>query len=234
MPTTTGQEIVDQARILLQDVTVGGVRWLDSEMLIWVNAGQREVAVYKPDASTINASVILVPGSKQTIPADATRLSRIIRNMGTDGTTPGRAIRIVEQEILDAQNPDWHTDTASASVKHYIYDKSDPKTFYVTPPQPATGLGYVEMSYPAVPADLTALSDTISIDDIYSNALTSYLMFRSLSKDATYTKKGVDADTYYSAFLTSMGVVETRQQRNDPNRAVGNPNATMSAAQEDA
>lgn len=232
MATTTGQDIVDQARILLQDVTVGGIRWTDPEMLIWVNAGQRSIAQYKPDASIKNESVVLVEGTKQSIPEGGNYLVRITRNMGVDGLVPGSATRVVDMEILDTQNPDWHTDTASSTVKHYVYDERDPTVFYVTPPQPSSAFGYVEMVYSATPNDLTQLSDTLDVLDIYSNPLVDFVMYRALSKDATYTKKGVDAETYNRAFLSALGVLDLNKSRYDPNRQTGNPNANFAAAPE--
>lgn len=234
MAVTTAQDIVDQARILLQDIETGGTRWLDDEMLTWVNAGQREVAVYKPDCSITTEAVILVVGTKQTLPATAIMLNKISRNMGTNGTTPGNAIRIVDQEIMDSQAPDWHSAAASAVIKHYMYDKSDPLVFYVTPPQPASGFGYVEMSYPAVPGTIAGIGDAIKILDIYSNALVNYIMYRALLKDATYTKDSPNADIYYTAFLRSIGILAANKSINDPNRDVGNPNAVLSAAPDGA
>jgi hypothetical protein len=221
--------VIDQVRYLLQDVTVGGLRWLDAEMIVWVNAGQKEIARYKPDASVTNASVVLVAGTKQTLPAGATHLIKVTRNMGAAGTTPGAAVRIVEAEIMDAQNPNWHADTPAGTVEHYILDLRDPLTYYVYPPQPATPT-YVEVVYASAPADITAIGDDITIPDVHSNALVDYVMYRALSKDATYTKSGVDADSYLKVFLAAMGIFNQIQASVDPNNQVGNPNANLAAA----
>jgi len=230
MATITAQEVVDEARYLLQDVTTGGVRWVDAEMLIWMNAALREVALYKPDAATVTEAVLLVAGTKQGIPAGGIHLISIARNMGSAGDTPGKAIRIVEREIMDAQNPDWHTDTENVVVKHYMFDKQDPLNYYVYPQQPVTTPEYVEISYASIPTVLTDLSDTISVPDIFANALRSYIMVLALSKDSTYTKNGVDANQYFTQFLAGVGALDLKQLQIDPNRDVGNPNANLSAA----
>tara|TARA_Y100000310_G_scaffold345238_1_gene463009 strand:+ start:8183 stop:8887 length:705 start_codon:yes stop_codon:yes gene_type:complete len=231
MATITAQEVVDQARYLLQDLTTGGVRWLDAEMLIWMNAAQREVALYKPNSSVTNSAVVLVAGTKQSIPAAGVHLIKVTRNMGAGGSTPGNAVRIVDQEVLDAQAPTWHTDTANGVVKHYVFDKRDPTVFYVYPPQPSTPQ-YIEIVYACVPTALDDLDDTLEVPDIFANALMCYVMFRALSKDATYTKNGVDANVYYQQFLGAVGALDLKQGVIDPNQTIGNPMANLSAARE--
>ncbi len=222
MPTITGQEIADQVQYLLQDAD--SVRWVDAELLVWLNAAQKEVAFYKPDASVTNAAVVLIAGTKQSIPAAGIHFLKLTRNMGTSGTVPGKAVRAIDQEIMDAQSPDWHSAATDAVVTHYMFDPHDPLNFYVTPPQPASGFGYVEMVYASSPTDLATLAGTITISDNFQNALVNYVMYRALSKDATYTKDGVDATQYYQAFLSSIGVLGQIQAAVNPNNAAGNPN----------
>ena len=50
MGTITAQSIVDRARHILQDTTSGGTRWLDPELLKWLNDAQREIVLLKPNA----------------------------------------------------------------------------------------------------------------------------------------------------------------------------------------
>jgi len=239
MGTLYGSSVVDEARYLLQDLVVGGTRWLDAEMVLWFNAAQREVVTYKPDAVITNASITLAGSeTKQSLSSLGTRalhLISIVRNMGADGSTPGKAIRLVDREVMDATNPDWHTDTAAATIKHYMFDKKDPLNFYVYPAAHASTVVQLEAIYAATPADLTegniATGQTvvINIPDIYYNALVDYIVYRALSKDATYTKNGVDSNLYFQRFLQSMGAVELNQDRVDPNQMVGNPNANLIA-----
>jgi len=243
MGTLYGSSVVDEARYLLQDLTVGGTRWLDAEMVLWFNAAQREVVTYKPDAVVTTESVTLaVSSTKQDLYSIGTRALHLIsisRNMGADGTTPGKAVRLVDMEVMNAQNPNWHTDTAATAVKHYMFDKKNPTIFYVYPAPHASTVVQVEATYAATPVNLTAgniaTAETVAINvpDIYYNALVNYVVFRALSKDTTYTKNGVDAQLYYQQFLTSVGAVDVSQIRVDPNLMVGNPNANIAAARDD-
>ncbi len=216
MATITGTNIVSRAAIVLQDTT--GVRWPQTEeLLLWLNDGQREIVLRKPDAYSQNAVVALVAGTKQAIPAAGIQLLDVIRNMGTGGATPGRAITRIDREILDEQRPDWHSEVASAITKHYMFDQRDPKHFYVYPPQHATP-GQVEMVYASSPTDLSVLTATITLDDIYSGVLLDYILYRAYSKDADLTPTApARAVSHYNAFLASLGAKGQIDQTVNPN-----------------
>lgn len=218
MATITGKEIVDRAAIVLQDTT--GVRWPQTdELLLWLNDGQREIVLRKPDASATNEVVALVQGTLQSIPATGIQLLDVIRNMGVGGATPGRAITRIDREILDEQRPNWHSETASAETKHYMFDPRDPKHFFVYPPQHATP-GKVTMVYAASPTDLADLETTtvITLDDIYSGVLLDYILYRAYSKDADLTPTAPQrAVSHYNAFLASLGAKGQIEQVVNPN-----------------
>ena len=213
MAVITAQIVIDKAEIILQDTT--NVRWASTELLGWLNDGQRAVVALKPDAYPQNENMILIEGTKQSIPATGVHLIDVVRNMGTDGSTPGRATMFIDRRILDAQNPDWHADVAAAEVKHWMFDKRDPKTFYVYPPQPAASFGYVEFVYSAAPADIL-IAAVLSIDDIYANSLLEYILYRAYSKDADYAANGKRASDAMVAFATSLGLREASEDKMEP------------------
>lgn len=200
MGTITTASIIAKAGKLLQDTT--GVRWDSTELLGWLNSGQREMLIYKPNANVKAQAVKLAAGTRQELPSDAVQLIDVTRNMGTDGVTPGRAIRQTERETLDATRPTWHSDTPSAVVKHFIFNQLDPKAFYSYPPQPATGQGYVEMVYGAVPVDATA-NGAITVDDIYETILLDYMLYRAFSKDSEYADQP-KADKHFNVFVAAL------------------------------
>lgn len=214
MATVTVQSIIDKAEILLQDTT--NVRWSAAELVDWLNDGQREVALHKPESTAKNIAVILTAGStKQALPTDGISLLRITRNMGAGGTTPGDGIRLVQRADMDAQVPTWHSDTNTAGkIKHYVFDPRDPKTYYVYPKAPATAW-YVELAYSAVPGDCVA-GGTIHLDDIYANALLDYVLYRAYSKDAE-TGNGQRAIAHYTAFANALGVKSQAEAAQNPN-----------------
>lgn len=196
MPTITGQAIISKVQIVLQDTT--GIRWPDTtELLGWLNDAQREVSLMRPDTSIVTANFSCVSGTRQTLPAAASALVDIPRNAS------GNAIRKVPREILDAQRPAWHLESSGAA-KHYTYDLRTPREFYVYPP--ASGGEQITIRYQAAAAALNSLSDTISVDDSYANALIDYVLWRAYSKDAEYTANQERATASRAAFERTMAL----------------------------
>jgi hypothetical protein len=202
MPTITAQAIISKAQTILQDTT--GIRWPTTELLGWINDGQREIVMLRPDAYTKISTFALTAGTKQAIPSDGVMLIEVIRNMGTNGTTPSGAIRKVPRQILDGQVPGWHSATAAATVQHYTVEDRAPKNFYVYPP--SLGTTQVEVLYSAAPPDVASASNVISVDDIYSTVLLDYLMYRAYSKDTEYAGNADRAALARKAFENAMGL----------------------------
>lgn len=200
---------------LLQDVT--NIRWTQDEMLRWVNDGQREIVLQRPEASAVNGPVLLAAGTKQTLPALGLRLLDLPRNMGVGGATPGRAIRLVQREVLDAQLPDWHSGTASVPVKHFMFDERNPRNYYVYPPVPASPAAYAEAIYSTSPTDCT-LNGNLNLDDIYGNVILDYILYRCYSKDAEYAANATRAVGYYQVFASALGIKKSEDMNSSPNK----------------
>jgi len=203
----TVQSVIDRVQATLQDTT--GVRWpVVSELVLWVNDAQREIALLKPDASAKNETITLATGTKQTIPANGNRLLRVVRNMSaaTNGTGK-RSVRLVSREILDAQTPNWHDPTVTGDaahtsiVKHYIYDEQNPRNFYVYPG--VSGNSYLEIIYSANPAVVTQ-SDNLDVPDIYANSVMNYVLYMAYMKDAEYAGNSQRAANHYQLFTTTV------------------------------
>lgn len=232
MATTQVNALVARASTLIQDAT--NVRWPIPELVGWLNDGQREVALNKPEASVKNVSVALIAGStKQTLPADAVLLIDVVRNTGSGGSSPGTAVRLTDREVLDAQRPTWHSDANTVGyIQHYTYDTRDPKNFYVYPKAPGGGW-QIEVVYSSSPQDAVT-GGVISIDDTYANALLDYILYRAYSKDAEYAGNANLAVAHYTAFANSLGIKTQNDMSRNPN-AVGattgfNPNVPRRAA----
>ena len=215
--------ILDQVTDILQDKT--NIRWTEAELIRSLNDGQRAIVLLRPDSSAQNAAIQLVAGSKQSIPSTGLRLLDIVRNMGTNGAIAGRAVRIVQREVLDAQIPDWHTQTGTV-VKHYMLDNRDPRRFYVYPAVPANASVFLELVYSSNPRDVASSTDMVSVDDIYAPALVNYVVFRAYSKDAEYTADGSAAQLHYTAFMKLLGDKTSADSMMAPqaNSTMFNPN----------
>lgn len=208
MGTILASAILADASEILQDPS--NIRWTVPKLLSWLNAGQREIVLLRPNANAVNAVIELVAGTKQSLPADGVLFLDVLRNMGVDGATPGRVPRFIARADIDAENPDWHLDTASAKVQHFIYDDRDQTHFYVYPKQPATEQGHLEILYSATPADIATQNDPITLNDIYANALMNYVVYRALEKDPI---NAVKVGEYYQGFM----LLVTGKSRADDN-----------------
>lgn len=214
------QTVTDRVRNqLIDNATVK--RWTDAELLNWLSDGQRTIVAMAPSAAAANVSCPLVAGTKQSIPADGHILLSILRNNVSGGGTPGKVVRIVSREIMDNYNSDWHSGTPYKVVQNYIFDPQDPTHYYVYPPN--DGTGYVDMVYAKVPAELTALTDTLTVQDVYQTALFDYVMFRAHQKDSDFAAGQAVAQGYLQAFLTGIGQGETGQLSNNPNLQLAQP-----------
>ena len=223
MGTVTAGAIIDKAVIQLIDIS--GVRWTRAELLKWLNDGLRQIVLMQPNAMNTPGAVQLVAGTRQLLPTGGWMLLGVYRNMGTTGTTPGRAVRIISRELLDAFNPDWHTTTASAVTKNYIYDLQDQTAYYVYPP--STGTNYLEINYSLQPTDLTSETQAIPMFDVYQGPLLDYIMFRACTKDAEYAANVALGQLYLTTFTSSTNVKAQSETVGSPELGLLPRNPTM-------
>jgi hypothetical protein len=206
--------ILDRVRTQLIDINAVQ-RWTDTELLKWLSDGLRTVVGIVPSAASSTAIQALVQGTKQAIPANGYMLFSVVRNCNSDGSQPGRAVRITDRELLDAQNPDWHTATPSSAVTNYVFDPQEPDIFYVYPPN--DGAGFVQLSYAVQPTELAATTDTIPLKDLYLTPLVDYVLFRAYQKDSDFGAGMAQAQMYLQLFMAFFGQSESAQKESNPN-----------------
>ncbi len=210
MATITAGSVVEKAGTILQDVT--NTRWPESELLGWLNDGQREVVKFKPDACIQSVDHSFAEGTKQTLPDDGIVFIHLGRN--TAATSSKKVIRQINRRILDDQVPGWHAQDGTLDVEHYVYDPQDPKHFYVYPPAASGAQG--ELVYSASPTDCASTSSTIAVDDVYANTLLDYILYRAYLKDAEYSANDSRAQSAKSAFLEGLKLKESAESANEP------------------
>lgn len=199
MGTLTGQQIVDRAWIKAQDTNGGsGTRWPASEALLWINDAQREIVNLLPKANPKVATPTLTNTSRQTFTglsiSDGVAILDVVQ-----ATATGQPITLRPRAWFDDQLKTWHT--ATGVPYHWMYDDRDPGAFYVWPHSAVA----VELVYGALPADLGSLASTISLSDIYANALQYFVLHSFYSKGATYTKNPQLAAQYWTMFQQCLG-----------------------------
>jgi hypothetical protein len=210
----TVSDVLLRASDIIQDQT--NVRWPQEELLRYLNDARREISIARPDLYATTSTVTLTGGgTRYALPSDGVRLIDVTRNMPSGAA--GKAIRVVEREILDAQKPDWHTETASAVVKHFMYDERNPRQYYVYPP--ATAGHQIEIVYGQTPTDISVLSTPLSQEDIYTGAIVDYICYRAFSKDSEYAGNAQRAQAHYQQFMNALGLGNKVNQITSPNTA---------------
>jgi hypothetical protein len=199
--TTTVATFLTDARNVLQD-NRATKRWSDDELIAWANLGMREMVAIKPEVNTKVSAVRLSVGTRQLLPADGVQFFRVLRNMGTNGTTVGPVVRGVDYDALDTQSSTWHSMTPVEAISEYAFRPSDPTRYYVYPP--SDGNGYVDIEYGALPADCV-LGGNLTILDVWVPTLLNYVLYRAYSKDAEFAANANLAASYYSTFGMALG-----------------------------
>lgn len=229
--TIAAQSIVRRVVETIQDNT--SIRWPVAELVRYLNDGQREITLYRPDAIRITGPVVLVAGARQTLPSGATKLIEFWNN----ATGTKRAVRLTNREILDSQSPNWQGLTGVQDILHYMYDPRIPIEFFVYPPA-AVGASLTG-AYSAMPVDVTepadgalytAVSGSISVPDIYGNTLQDYILYRAYTKDSDYAGNANRAQAHYAAFANALGI-EIKATVAVAPTSKGNPNTSSTGAQ---
>lgn len=152
--------------------------WPRAELLSYLNLVQSAIVQVKADAFTKITDHTLAAGVDQTLPADGLSVVNIYRNVASK-----RACKQVGLDMLNSSNPTWAAETQNVNVREWVADQRTPTRFMVSPPN--TGLGAVVLVYGAVPADLTAEADLISVADSYKMALWAGVVSLAYAKSST-------------------------------------------------
>lgn len=229
--------------------------WTQDEMIGYLNDAQRAIAKYIVHACSRVDAVKLRAGTKQSIEhipetdvipgngstpevVNGTFLQSIVRNMGADGATPGRPIRVVDRDILDTSNPDWHN--KSGTPTQYTFDPAAPKIFYVSPGVASGANVWVELCYLSDPVQIPLAGDyskdgsnstVISVDDKYADDLKNYMLARAYTKESQFAANAQLASYHAGNFVTSLNAQATALTGVNPNLQTLplNPNSIATA-----
>ena len=222
MATTKVIEIISRVENILQD---SNVRWPRLELQQWLNEAYLNIVLARPDANAVTGLFTCAVGTRQKLTtqfADGLRILDVVRNMSAGSTK--RVVRLIQRSILDDQRPSWHTETATESIQHWMFDTRQPKEFFVYPP--ATALAQLEVVYTA-PVGANALTEAaldptsgdatvILLDDLYAAPLVDWVLYRAYSKDAEYGENQTRAAGHLQAFTATIGAKTSTDGAADP------------------
>ena len=207
---TTVRSILNRVGALLNDEAF--VRWEESELLEWLNDGQRVIARGPAtDVYILRDTITASPGTRQSLPENGLRLIDVIRN-----TSDGSAILQSDYALVNVLASTWRS-AATAPAQNWFYDERNPKEFEVYPPQ--SGAETIEIVFNAEPPD-ASVGGNIAIDDTYADALIDYVMYRALSKDnEEVSMEQRRATGFYNAFLVGAGMKDATDAMVEPRRS---------------
>lgn len=235
MATATVGDIITRADVILQD---NNVRWPLSELLYWLNDAYRAIVMQRPDSNMKSGTFTCAAGTRQALTKtggggfpEALRLRAVVRNMAA--TSNKRAVRLIQQAVLDDQRPGWHAETGSVDIQHYVYDPLNPTEFMVYPP--ATAAAQLEVVYSSVPTQhviaegsLKTSTEVIKLPDIYVNPILDYVLYRAYAKDSEYAANAQRAQGHFQAYSTALGTgvqADAATTPQDDSRSSGNHGA---------
>jgi hypothetical protein len=219
----TAKDVMERATIILQDT--GAVRWPATELLKWLNDGQREIAIHKPTAVTNTVTLSLDAGTRQDLPATYVSLVSVHRNVD------GNAIRPIDRSVLDNQIPGWQDTNVlpyAADVTHVIFNEANPREFYVAPGN--TGTGEIEatvavlptdIAEPASPLDIASYTANLAVPEIWRGAMVDYVLYRAYSKDTQSPNAANRAAAHYQQFASAIGIKVATDQALNPDTTAG-------------
>ena len=200
---STAQTIIRDAQITLQDEQ--GVRWPAAELVRYLNRAQRDIQAARPDTTATVASVNLLPGVEQALPAEAVSLLDINAN------TSGERITKTDLLMLDAVEPGWRRKSPSRVIRHFMHDMRTPRVYRVYPPAAAGAA--VQMEYSAHPVDLpeptgptsASVTGDVSIGAQHGTALLSMVLHYAYAKDAEYGGNAALSSSYLQRAQMILG-----------------------------
>ena len=243
--TALVREVLARASFLLVDTKPQFTRFAERDMVDALNDAQVAIAKYLPAACSRLAALRLQPGTRQSIdtiaaadckPADGPaptlpvygkQLLDVVRYMGADGITPGRAILPTSRKLLDATDSAWHTKTGVPSA--FTFDPREPRYFYVSPGVPAAG-AWAEVLFTAAPSRIPAggaqgaeiygvsgaSTATIGIDDEHVDDAVYYVVAR-LNMAELEAADAAKASAFTQMFLQSLNAKVSAWTGNNPN-----------------
>lgn len=194
-------KLLDRLRNDLHDPN--GVRYTLPMLLQFISDAQRAIVLCRPDANAIIESVHLAEGStRQSLPEGGVRFLGVLRNMGADGKTPGRAVRVSSLESLNLVSSNWHKAAPSSEIYDYAPDEVTPTVFYVSP-APGAGV-WAEIKYSAEPAEVSA-EGRLSVLPVFSEPVREYALYRAYARnDASVDFQG-RAALHLQRFFSLLG-----------------------------
>lgn len=173
-------------------------RFTQPELLMWLADAWREVLIYKPQAGSVTAELVVSANlGRHALPAEYLRLLDII-------SVAGRSVTAATRQQLDQSDRSWRMRKGD-TIRHFVVDEENPREFEVYP-VPATAVTAVAVLVPNPPNSVASTSTEIPLDSTCMSPLVDLVCYRALLKDSADTFNAQRALAHYQAFANAMGI----------------------------
>ena len=213
MPTTTVGFCIDMAERKILDES--NDEYSEQNLLDLYHLAIKEIINLVPRAHTESKIWKTAPSTRQVCPADAVELVDAVMNMGTDGATPGAAIRETTLGIMKALLPGWESDAAAAVTEHFMRLPESKTEFLIYPK--SLGTHHLMGRVTTIPAKVLWDSNgdfklaVIPIDDTFSSAIINGMVYIAYDDDSDIPGNTPRSEKFYQRFLTDLGLRSQRE-----------------------
>ncbi len=189
----TGQEVIDNVRSELLEASAAF--WTDGELLRWLNDGERDF-VNKVRGIDKISTVNTVAG-RATYPLPASFLSSkavFYNDILEDNTDQWRRLDPTTLEKLAQENPDFMSDDESKRDVPRVYTIFANELHVV--PVPKDSGKQIKMFHKGKAVPLTALSQSLNIDDSLADGLKAYILQQAWAKEKEFQLSAMWGEKY--------------------------------------
>jgi hypothetical protein len=190
-------DIIDEARVLLQDTNATMQRFTDAQMLEFGNQTLRRIALLRPDLFAYIGEITCTVGAVlQSMPSDSLRIMEIFR------IKDGAAVRETNREVMDQSYPSWTTTTNGAAV-NWMRHPRNPNKFFIYPPAPTAQILIGE--YAQAPQVYDGTTEIDLLPDAYYVSVLDGIVWLAESIDNEHVNSG-RAAMFQKAFAESLAI----------------------------
>ncbi|CAM3845156.1 DUF6682 family protein [Parendozoicomonas haliclonae] len=197
--------VLRRARRQLHDPSA--TRWSDDDLLDYLNEGQRQTVIFRPEANAVLIKHDLVAGATQRLPDNCHVLIDVLYNI--ENGEEGRSVTEVTLPNLDASLLSWRSEPRSDRSVHFARNANTPAVFYVYPPN--TGAGTVMLSASAEP-EPTTRDGNLTLRNGFESALMHFVCYRCLEEDRESEPSAQLASYHEQQYMKMIGVTLAQQE----------------------
>lgn len=172
----TGTDVATRVRSAFGDTS--GAQLADSNILLWINDGQREIVNSNPILRDTKTTDLISGQADYTFPSDKVL---IVEAIYIDGYPVDNLSAQEAREFIKKQDPA----AVSAAERPAIwYERAGVITFWPKPNK--TIANGFKLEYIKNPTALSTLASAVSIPDRYFNELVNYVIAQSLEMDENF------------------------------------------------